>query len=331
MALVLGIDTSNYTTSCALYNTEDGSIIQKKQLLPVKSGECGIRQSDAVFHHTKQLPVLMEELFKECNDTPDAISVSTTPRRCEGSYMPCFTVGEGVARSLAAAMGVPLYTNSHQEGHIAAALYSAGKLDLIGERFLAFHVSGGTTEGIIVTADKSSIISCEIAAKTSDLNAGQLIDRTGVMLGLDFPCGKELEKLALEYKEKIKVKPSVKGTVCSLSGFQNKLQDIYKSSDNKCETAAYTLAYVEATIAKMTENCFDEYGVMPVVFAGGVMSNKLMRERLSEGCEAYFAEPAFSADNAAGIALLCRDKFSHRGLLLPFHGKDPSVVSLCAP
>ena len=304
MALVLGIDTSNYTTSCALYNTEDGSVIQRKQLLPVKSGECGIRQSDAVFHHTKQLPVLVEELFKECSDTPDAISVSTTPRRCEGSYMPCFTVGEGVARSLSAAMNIPLFTNSHQEGHIAAALYSAGKLDLMGEKFLAFHVSGGTTEGIIVTADKNNIISCEITAKTSDLNAGQLIDRTGVMLGLDFPCGKELEKLALENKEKIKVKPSVKGTVCSLSGFQNKLQDLYKSSGDKCKTAAYTLAYVEATIAKMTENCFEEYGVMPVVFAGGVMSNTIIRKSLESKFNAFFAFPEFSCDNAAGAAVL---------------------------
>lgn len=304
MALVLGIDTSNYTTSCALFNTDDNSIVQKKQLLPVKSGECGIRQSDAVFHHTKQLPVLLEDLLENISENIDAVSVSTTPRRCEGSYMPCFTVGEGVARAISAVHKCPLYINSHQEGHIAAALYSANKLDLIGKRFLAFHISGGTTEGIIVDYDFCDVFSCQIVAKTSDLNAGQLIDRTGVMLGLDFPCGKELEKLALEYNKPVRVKPSVKGTFCSLSGFQNKLQDIYKKTNDKNITAAYTLAYVEASVAKMTEEVFALYGKMPVVFAGGVMSNSIIRKSLENKFECFFAEPEFSCDNAAGVALL---------------------------
>ena len=176
MALILGIDTSNYTTSCALYNTEDKSIIQKKQLLPVKSGECGIRQSDAVFHHTKQLPALLESLFEDVNVKVEAVSVSDTPRRCEDSYMPCFTVGEGMARGISAALDAELFRNSHQEGHIAAALYSANKLDLIGKRFLAFHVSGGTTEALLVTPSESSFIKAELIANTNDLNAGQLVD-----------------------------------------------------------------------------------------------------------------------------------------------------------
>ena len=310
MALILGIDTSNYTTSCALYNTEDKSIIQKKKLLPVKSGECGIRQSDAVFHHTKQLPALLESLFEDVNVKVEAVSVSDTPRRCVGSYMPCFTVGEGMARGISAALGAELFRNSHQEGHIAAALYSANKLDLIGKRFLAFQVSGGTTEGIIVDYDYCDILSCQIIAKTLDLNAGQLIDRTGVMLGLDFPCGKELVKLALQYKEPIKVKPSVKGTFCSLSGFQNKLQDIYKKSNDKYMTSAYALAYVQASIAKMTEEVFALYGEMPVVFAGGVMSNSIIRKSLENKFDAYFAQPEFSCDNAAGCALLGGIKFT---------------------
>ncbi len=309
MALVLGIDTSNYTTSCALYNTEDNSIIQKKQLLPVKSGECGIRQSDAVFHHTRQLPEQLEELFNNTNKRIDAVSVSSSPRRCEGSYMPCFTVGEGVARSIVASMGVPLYKNSHQEGHIAAALYSADKLGYIGKEFLAFHVSGGTTEGVIVSGDDENIISCHLVAETSDLNAGQLIDRTGVMLGLDFPCGKELEKLALGYYEPIKVKAVLKGTSCCLSGFQNKLQDIYKKSNDKNKTAAYALAYVEASVAKMTEEVLLQYGNMPVLYAGGVMSNTIIRKSLERKFDAHFAEPEFSCDNAAGTAILGGLKF----------------------
>ena len=63
MPYYLGIDTSNYTTSCALYNSDTDTVVHRKKLLPVKKGELGLRQSDAVFHHTVQLPELMRELF----------------------------------------------------------------------------------------------------------------------------------------------------------------------------------------------------------------------------------------------------------------------------
>ena len=310
MALVLGIDTSNYTTSCAVYDTDTNSVIQRKQLLPVKSGECGIRQSDAVFHHTKQLPPLMESLFDECKCRVDAVSVSVTPRRCEGSYMPCFTVGEGVARSLSAATDVPLFINSHQEGHIAAALYSADKLDLIGNKFLAFHVSGGTTEGMIVTHDKCNIISCELVSQTSDLNAGQLIDRVGVAMGLAFPAGREMEKLAAAYKGKIKRHPvCVREGRCSLSGAENIALGIYRDTADMEATAAFVFDFVCRTLLAMTDFMAERYGKTRVLYAGGVMSNNLMRARLSQNAEAYFAAPEFSADNAAGTALLAYRKF----------------------
>ncbi len=305
MALVLGIDTSNYTTSCALYNSETKTVIQKKKLLPVKFGECGIRQSDAVFHHTRQLPELMKELFSLCNEAKiDAVCVSVTPRRQEGSYMPCFTVGFCVAQSIASAMNIPLFDVSHQQGHIAAALYSADKLSIVSEPFLAFHVSGGTTEAVLVTPDDKDIISCEIVGKTLDLNAGQLIDRVGVMLGLQFPCGKELEEIATDYTDAIKVKPVIKGTDCCLSGFENKLSDLYKRTGDKALTAAYTLAYIESTISAMTQSVLEKYGKMPVVYAGGVMSDTIIKNKLSSKFNACFAQPQYSCDNAVGVAVL---------------------------
>ena len=305
MALVLGIDTSNYTTSCALYDSDTNTVIQRKQLLPVKEGECGIRQSDAVFHHTRQLPVLIEDLFSGVNNKKiDAVCASLTPRRQEGSYMPCFTVGSGVARCIAATMGVPLYDVSHQQGHIAAALYSAEKLNYINKPFLAFHVSGGTTEAIYVTPSEDYVISCEIVGKTLDLNAGQLIDRIGVMMGLQFPCGKELEKLALQYNGKIKVKPVLKGNDCCLSGFENKLSTLYRETGDKALVAATTLAYVETTISAMTEGLLVSLGDVPVVYAGGVMSNTIIKNKLCSKFNAEFAQPEFSCDNAVGVAVL---------------------------
>lgn len=310
MALVLGIDTSNYTTSCALYDSESNEVLQYKKLLPVKLGECGIRQSDAVFHHTRQLPELIKTLFASSDGrTIDAVCVSTAPRRQEGSYMPCFTVGLCTAQCIAAAMGIQMFDVSHQQGHIAAALYSANKLSMINGLFLAFHVSGGTTEAVLVNPDAEDIISCDIVGKTLDLNAGQLIDRVGVMLGLQFPCGKELEHLASEYTGKIKVRPVIKGTDCCLSGFENKLSDIYKNTGDKALTAAYTLAYVEATVSAMTQCVFDKYGTMPVVYAGGVMSDKIIRDSLSNKFASDFAQPEYSCDNAVGVAVLGAMKY----------------------
>ncbi len=309
MALILGIDTSNYTTSCALYDTESNTIAQKKQLLPVKSGECGIRQSDAVFHHTKQLPNLLEELFDEVGKTPDAVCASVTPRHQEGSYMPCFMVGVGVARGISAAKGIPFFSTSHQQGHIMAALFSAGELSLAKSKFLAFHVSGGTTEAILVTPDHQEIISCKIVGQTLDLNAGQLVDRVGVFMGLKFPCGKELESLASQYTESIKVRPVLKGCDCCLSGFENKLTDLYEKTQNKNLVAAHTFAYVKATASGMTSRILEAQGTMPVVFAGGVMSNKIIRSSLESEFISYFANPEYSCDNAAGVAVIGGYKF----------------------
>ncbi|MBQ8000676.1 MAG: peptidase M22 [Ruminococcus sp.] len=315
MALVLGIDTSNYTTSCALYDSDTNTVLQYKQLLPVKQGECGIRQSDAVFHHTRQLPELIKQLFAEHKGKSiDAVCVSVTPRRQEGSYMPCFTVGAGVAQCIASAMGIPLFDVSHQQGHIAAALYSADKLDMCSERFLAFHVSGGTTEAILVTPDKVDVIACNIVGKTLDLNAGQLIDRVGVLLGLQFPCGAELEKLACLNTDTVKVRPVLKGTDCCLSGFENKLTDIYNKTGDKSYTAAVTLSYVEATISAMTEKIFEEYSVLPVVYAGGVMSDAIIRDKLNDKFSAFFAQPQYSCDNAVGVAVLGAIKYKQSSI-----------------
>ena len=300
----LGIDTSNYTTSAAIYDDEKKSVVHRKKLLPVKQGECGLRQSDAVFHHVQQLPQIIEELFSEFQGDITAIGVSSKPRDVEGSYMPYFTVGHGTAKILSNILKVPLYEFSHQNGHIAAALYSSGKTELIGEKFLAFHVSGGTTEGIIVQPDDENIFRVELVSKTLDLNAGQLIDRIGVMLGLGFPCGRELEKLAVESTAQIRARATLKDTDCCLSGIENICRNAYDKGMSKEDISLMCLKYVEAAVSGMCERVMEKYGEMPVVFAGGVMSDKIIKDSLSEKFTAYFAEPEFSADNAGGTAFL---------------------------
>ena len=308
MSKFLGIDTSNYTTSVALYDSNAETVISKRKLLPVAQGALGLRQSDAVFHHTQQLPVLFEELFSDAGcdkDDISAIGASFTPRKVDGSYMPCFTVGSGCGRSLSSVLNVPLYDFSHQQGHIAAALYSIGRLDLLNEKFLAFHVSGGTTDALLVNGcDSDELLPVKLVAKTLDLNGGQLVDRVGLMLSCSFPCGKELEALALQCNEDIRVKPTVKGFDCCLSGVENICKKALADSKDKPYVAKLCLKYIEETLFVMVSKLLEHYGDMPVVFAGGVMSNSIIRESLTKRFPCYFSQPQYSTDNACGTAVL---------------------------
>ncbi len=307
MPYYLGIDTSNYTTSVAVYNSESGEIVQSKKLLPVKEGELGLRQSDAVFHHVKQLPEILHNLT--CSfQSIKSVGVSVKPRWYEGSYMPCFLVGEAVAESVAKFSNCALYKTSHQVGHILAALYSCNKLNFIKQPFLAFHVSGGTTDCLLVKPSESEVISCEEIATSLDLKAGQLIDRVGLMLGLKFPCGKQLEELASKSVAEFKIKSTVKDGCCCLSGVQNKCEKMFKSGEIAEDIALFTLKSIESAIFEMSKSAISKYGAMPIVYAGGVMSNKLIRTCLQNSFEAYFADPEFSCDNASGLAIFASVK-----------------------
>lgn len=304
MKCCLGIDTSNYTTSAALYFPDSGHILQKKMLLPVKQGEKGLRQSDAVFHHTVQLPKIITELFYEA-DKPEicAIGVSEKPRNIDGSYMPCFLCGTGLAQSLSTIMNLPVYKTSHQVGHILAALFSANRFDLIGKNFIAFHVSGGTTDCLLCEPDVGSIIRITELATSLDLKAGQAVDRCGVMLGLRFPCGVELEKLAEKSERTYKIKSKLRDGCCSLSGVENKCADMLKKGEPAKDIAKFCLESVNSAIEAMTEYALENNPCDDVVYAGGVMSNKLIRHRLENRFNASFAAPDFSCDNAAGTAI----------------------------
>ena len=307
----LGIDTSNYTTSLALVS-EGRVVANLKAPLPVKEGECGLRQSDALFAHVKNIPVLAKALREELGEKrPIAVGVSTRPRNCEGSYMPCFLAGVSVAEGIAAALGVPLYSFSHQCGHLRAAIYSSGTEKLLGSPFGAFHVSGGTTEMLYVTPWENGF-SVEIVGGTKDLNAGQLVDRVGVMLGLRFPCGPALEALASENTEKApRRKVKAEDGFVHLSGVENMAQKLFADTRNAPLCADFVLSYIADAIVAMSLSLREKYGaVLPIVYAGGVMSNRRIQNEISQKIQnAHFAEPVFSADNAAGIALLTEERY----------------------
>ena len=298
---VIGIDTSNYTTSIAYFDGIGGE--NCSQLLPVKQGQLGLRQSDAVFAHIKSLPELSGRLFSHVSASQiTAVGVSTRPRALEGSYMPCFMVGYSHAKMLADSLSVPLVEVSHQQGHVAASLWSAGHMELMDQPHLAWHLSGGTTELLLVEPEGKNV-RCSRIGGTSDISAGQLIDRTGQLLELPFPSGKHLDALSREAtgKEKFKVKCS--NMEFSLSGVPNKVQQFHEKSHNSVETAAYALRCVAGAVYTATEQALKIYPGLPVVFSGGVASNSMLREVIAP-LNPIFSEPRFSTDNAMGVAVL---------------------------
>ena len=298
---VIGIDTSNYTTSIAFFDGTEGENCSK--LLPVKSGELGLRQSDAVFAHIKSLPELSGRLFSHIGKSPiTAVGVSTRPRAVEGSYMPCFLVGLSHATLLSNALHVPLVEVSHQQGHVAASLWSAGHLELMDEPHLAWHLSGGTTELLLVEPE-GKLVKCTKIGGTTDISAGQLIDRTGQLLGLPFPSGKRLDALSREAAGKDFFRVKCKDMTFSFSGMQNKVQQYYEAGKNQAETAAYALRCVAYGVFHATQQALKAYPGLPVVFSGGVASNTLLRQVL-EPLNPIFAQPQYSTDNAMGVAVL---------------------------
>ena len=213
------------------------------------------------------------------------------------------------ANCLGAALKVPVLPFAHQQGHVAAALYSAGRLDLFRERFIAFHLSGGTTEALLVEPSAERIIRCTKICGSMDLKAGQAVDRVGVMLGLPFPAGKYLEELALKSVRKFKIKPVMKGTEGCLSGIENKCRKMLENGEKPEDIALFCLKSVEAALCGMTDATLSEYGKLPLVYAGGVMSNCIIRNTIENKYGGIFAKPEFSSDNAAGIAVLAAEAY----------------------
>ena len=303
---VLGIDTSCYTTSAAM--AAGGRIIAfERKLLPVPAGERGLRQSEAVFAHIKQLPEIMETAIGEAGTLPACVCVSSSPRDGEESYMPVFLAGLAFARSAAAAAGIPLYRTTHQRGHIRAAMIGTG---IDGdEPFLAVHLSGGTTDVLLRHPDGSA----EALGTSLDLHAGQLVDRIGVRMGLPFPSGRYLEEKARKCQAppKALLKVSMEGGSCHLSGCETALTALMDRGLPDEEEALEVYSVLCRTVLRMLVQAKEKTGIRRCLIAGGVASSLLLREMIGErnkkrglGLEIRFGEPKYSSDNAAGVALL---------------------------
>ena len=307
VGLCLGFDTSNYTTSAAVFGC--GMAGNRGKLLTVPVCALGLRQSDALFQHVKRLHLMVEQLRTDgFLGRISAVGASTRPREVDGSYMPCFLVGEGEGRALAAALGVPFYPCSHQQGHIAAAAWSAGREDLMDKPHLAWHLSGGTTE-LLRVEPEGHTVRAEVVGGTSDIAAGQLIDRAGVLIGLSFPAGKALDALYGEADVALDFRVKLKELTFSLSGMENQVKGLLEKGEKPANIARFAIDTIANVVVRATREAQRRWPGLPVLCSGGVASNRQLRTAMERECGAVFAKPQYSTDNALGVAIL-----THRAL-----------------
>lgn len=310
MKVALGIDTSCYTTSAACFGGAE-VLFDGRKLLPVEKGQRGLRQSEGLYHHVRQLPAIIDSLFAAIEPhTPMALGVSTQPVQGDASYMPVFLAGSAMAKGIAAALHIPLIPLDHQSGHIRAALI--GNEELFKQQgFYAMHISGGTSDMLWVEPHKEKNYTVRLLGKGNDIHAGQLVDRVGVALGCSFPSGKELEALALQAVHKnVRIPSSVRGLEFSLSGGETAALRLLEQGSEPPELAFGIYDLLARSLSKLFKNALNTHGEAPVLICGGVASSLLLRELLKERCTLplYFGESRYSSDNAVGIAALCWDR-----------------------
>lgn len=306
MKAVLGIDTSCYTTSAALVSLDGELLASSRRILTVKEGERGLQQSSGLFQHVKNIPDMIDRVM---NDAPlaqvCAICASVRPRPVEASYMPVFRVGESQARAAASLLRVPFYPTSHQEGHVRAALIDSGINE--AKPFLTLHLSGGTTEMLLCDQQELTLLGGSL-----DLHAGQLIDRTGVRMHMQFPAGPALERIARLGETQALIGVSVKGMDCNLAGAENRIERWMNEGNMTNEQiAAEVFDFICRTVYRMIEAACEKTGCAQALLAGGVASSTLLREMLEKRarkrglkCRLCFAKPELSGDNAVGVALI---------------------------
>ncbi|EPZ48949.1 hypothetical protein N007_03675 [Alicyclobacillus acidoterrestris ATCC 49025] len=327
MKCVLGMDTSNYTTSVCAVSAEQGELLASaRMLLPVTSGQRGLRQSDALFFHVRQLPLVMGELMEQLHAkgiVPEWVmaGASVRPRPYASSYMPVFQAGTNFITAMAQALGIPVVRTTHQEGHLAAAEYF---VPAQGARFVAVHISGGTSD--VMLAERTEFgYKIDLVGEGMDLHAGQFVDRIGVRLGLSFPAGPALEQLAAmavrdeESNSDFTLPSSIHGAKMSFSGPLSAAMRALDAGVPAPDVAYAVQMCIATSVAKAVEYCIrhGDSDVREVVVAGGVASNAVIREHVTDRLErrvrnvrVRFAPPEFARDNALGVARIAWRRYS---------------------
>jgi N6-L-threonylcarbamoyladenine synthase len=286
---------------------EDGTLLADRRLpLKVKPGKRGLAQSEMVYQHTRNLPVIFTEAVTMLSRPLEitAIGASIRPRPVEESFMPAFLVGAGYAKAIAASHGLAVQELSHQENHILAGIWSAG--GPVSDRFIAVHVSGGTTEVTAVTAAGAGF-KVELLGGSIDIAAGQFIDRVGVAIGLPFPAGSRLEKLAESSEQPAAVPVSVKDMAVSFAGPEAHCQRLLAKGEDSGAVARGAQRCVAESLTRIIGKASLATGIKEILLVGGVTANVFIRGYIADklgrsGVQTFAPSKEFSSDNAIGSA-----------------------------
>lgn len=295
----LGIDTSCYTTSLALVDKDGNVIIDERIPLLVKAGQRGLRQSEAFYQHVLNIPELFKKVSKYV-EFIQVISVSEKPRNTSDSYMPVFNAGISFAKVTSSLLALPINYCSHQEGHIYSVMKESGiDADI---PFFAVHLSGGTAEIMNISFEASRIKSTIIGGSL-DISAGQLIDRLGVMMGYDFPAGKELDDLAFESDDKSAYRTSVQNGYFNFSGIENMFKKDLADGVDHIEIIVKTFNCIANTLLQAFMQLGIENSI--ILMTGGVCASRFLKKALSSELKSIrFGPPRLCTDNAVGLARL---------------------------
>lgn len=316
--LFLGLDTSAYTSALALVDQAEQLVWEKRVILPVQEGALGLRQSEAVFAHLQNLPRLWEEgAFELGRASLAAVAASTRPRAVDGSYMPVFKVSEAFGIFIAQTLGLLFLPSSHQEGHLLAGLWSAG---LPPGRYLVVHLSGGTTDILDVTEAPPGTLTVRRLGGGADLNVGQFVDRIGVAMGLKFPAGPEMERLACGGQSgEILLTVAVKGTEISFSGPESQARRLLAQDCVQADLARAVERCIADSLVRALMSAAEPGLYRAVLVVGGVAANAFIRERLQAGLAErrpglapVFAAAPFCGDNAVGTAVQAARQYRMR-------------------
>lgn len=305
---ILGIDTSAYTTSIAIVDKDTGEILlDLRKVLTVPLGQKGLRQQEAVFQHLNNIEELFSSIDLDLRNV-SIVSVSSRPRRIEGSYMPVFTVGKNYGKVIAKTLNCSYVEYSHQENHISASLI--GNYKEVTNNILAIHISGGTSEFLRAEKSNKGYIT-EIVGGSKDITFGQLIDRIGTYMAFSFPSGLHMEEFIKDYRnfDKIKYPAISKSPYINLSGMENFYKNLIDKNKYNKESIIYSLfEYVADCIINLISLLEDSLNFNTITITGGVAANSIIRDmitnKFSLKYKVIFPWKENSSDNAVGLAYL---------------------------
>ncbi|MBT0725001.1 tRNA (adenosine(37)-N6)-threonylcarbamoyltransferase complex transferase subunit TsaD [Rosenbergiella sp. S61] len=304
---ILGIETSCDETGVAIYDEAAGLLAnQLYSQVELHADYGGVVPELASRDHVRKLLPLIDAALQEANLTSndiDAVAYTAGP-----GLVGALMVGATVGRSLAFAWNVPAVAVHHMEGHLLAPMLEETPPSF---PFVALLVSGGHTQLISVTA----IGEYQLLGESIDDAAGEAFDKTAKLLGLDYPGGPRLAKMAatgtigrFTFPRPMTDRP---GLDFSFSGLKTFAANTIRANPSDAQTHAdIARAFEDAVVDTLLIKCkraLQQTGFKNLVIAGGVSANQNLREKLSammigRGGEVFYARPAFCTDNGAMIA-----------------------------